>query len=81
MSGKGCKKSGRAHTPIVSKKQQGLFGAKLARKRAGKSTKTGISEADLVSHLKDSAGKKLPKKAKKKKQRGITSFFSAKEKG
>ncbi len=66
MSGKGCKKSGRAHTPIVSKKQKGLFGAELARKRAGKSTKTGISEVDLVSHLEESAGKKLPKKVKKK---------------
>ena len=51
----------------MSKKQRGLFGAELARKRAGKGTRTDISEEDLVSHLKESKGKKLPKKVKKKK--------------
>ena len=33
--------------PAVSKKQQAFFGAELARKRAGKSTKTGMSAGKL----------------------------------
>lgn len=61
MTTEKCKKSGRKHTPIVSKKQRGFFGAELARKRAGKKTKTQMSEAELVRHLKESKGKKLPK--------------------
>jgi len=36
MPGKGCKKGHRKHTPIVSKKQAGFFGAEYARKKAGK---------------------------------------------
>ena len=55
MPGKGCKK----HTPIVSKKQRGLFGAELARKRAGKRGKTSMSEATLKRHLEESRGKKF----------------------
>ena len=74
MPGKGCKKKGhKKHTPIVSEKQRGFFGAELARKRAGKKTKTEMSEAELVRHLKESKGKKLVKKirerAKKKRRR------------
>ena len=49
----------RKHTPIVSEKQRGFFGAELARKKAGKKTKTKITLADLRSHLKESKGKKL----------------------
>ena len=56
----------RKHTPLTSRKQVGFFGAELARKRAGKSTRTDISEADLVSHLKEAGGKRLPKKTRKK---------------
>ena len=56
----------RKHTPITSEKQQGFFGAELARKRAGKKTKTEMSEAELSRHLKESAGKKLEKKVGKK---------------
>jgi len=56
----------RKHTPIVSEKQRGFFGAELARKRAGKKTKTDMPEAELVRHLKESKGKKLPSIAKKK---------------
>ncbi len=57
-----CKKS---HTPIVSKKQRGLFGAELARRRAGKKRRMkGITTAELERHLKESKGKKLPKKKK-----------------
>lgn len=69
-----CKKKGnpekhRKHTPIVSKKQQGFMGAELARKRAGEKTKTGMTEKQLSQHLEESAGKKLPLRAKKKKLR------------
>lgn len=59
MPGKGCKK----HTPIVSQKQRGLFGAELARKKAGKQPRMkGITKGELRSHLKESKGRKLPKK-------------------
>ena len=62
-----CKK---AHTKIVSKKQQGLFGAELSRRRRGvKGRMKGITEKELVSHLKESRGKKLPSKAGKKRGR------------
>ena len=64
MTTRACKKSGRKHTPIVSEAQRGFFGAELARKRAGKATKTDMSEAELVRHLKEAGGKKLPKKTK-----------------
>ena len=49
--------------PAVSKKQQMFMGAELARKRAGKKTRTGMSE----KQLKDFASTKrkgLPKKKK-----------------
>lgn len=55
----------RKHTPIVSKKQRGLFGAELARRKAGKKGKMkGITTKELTSHLEESKGKKLPKKKK-----------------
>ncbi len=54
------------HTPIISKKQRGLFGAELARKKKGKRGKTKMTKATLRRHLKESKGKKLPKRAKKK---------------
>lgn len=66
MSGKGCKKGERAHTPITSQAEQGFMGAELARKRAGKPGKTKMSQAELGRHLKESGGKKLPKKAGRK---------------
>lgn len=54
------------HTPITSEAQQGLMGADLARRRAGKKTKLpGMTTAELRSHLKESGGKDLPEKAKK----------------
>lgn len=57
----------RRHTPIVSKKQRGLFGAELARRKKGKRGRMGsITTKELRSHLKESKGKKLPKKRKKK---------------
>jgi len=63
-----CGHSGRRHTPITSKAQRGLFGAELARRRAGKARRMeGITTKELESHLEESAGKKLPKKAKRRK--------------
>jgi len=50
------------HTPITTKKQQGFFGAEYARKKAGKKGRTGMSKAVLKRHLKESKGKKLPKR-------------------
>ena len=50
-------------SPAVSKKQQRLMGADLARKREGKKTRTGMTEKQLG----DFAGTKhrgLPKKRK-----------------
>lgn len=59
-----CPHSKRAHTPIVSKKQRGLFGAEYARRKAGKKGRMkGITVAELRRHLKESRGKKLPKRA------------------
>lgn len=53
------------HTPITSKKQRGLFGAELARKRAGKKGRMkGITTKELEQHLEESGGKKLPRIAK-----------------
>ena len=66
MSGKECGKKGlKKHTPIVSKKQRGLFGAEYARRKAGEESKMkGITTAELKSHLEESGGKKLPKRVK-----------------
>ena len=38
--------------PAVSKAQQGFMGAELARKRAGKKTRTGMSEKQLSDYAK-----------------------------
>ena len=64
---KGALRRHRKHTPIVSEKQRGFFGAELARKRRGEATRTQMTEEELVRHLKESKGKKLPKQVKKKK--------------
>jgi hypothetical protein len=69
MPGKVCGKSGhRKHTPVVSKKQRGLFGAEYARRKAGKKSRMkGITTTELRSHLKESKGKRLPTRSKKRK--------------
>ncbi len=61
-----CGKGGtRKHTPIVSRKQRGLFGAELARRCEGKKGRMkGITTDELRSHLKESKGKRLPKRRK-----------------
>lgn len=52
----------RKHTPIVSEKQRGLFGAELGRRRAGKERRMkGITTEELGEHLRESKGKKLPR--------------------
>ncbi len=58
----------RKHTPIVSKKQRGFFGAEYGRKKSGKKGKTDMSLAELKRHLKEAKGKKLPKKSRKKRR-------------
>jgi hypothetical protein len=58
MPGRGCRRGRRKHTPIVSKRQQGLFGAEYARRKAGKRGRMkGITTKELKSHLKESKGK------------------------
>ncbi|MDD5354927.1 MAG: hypothetical protein PHY56_00060 [Candidatus Omnitrophica bacterium] len=52
--------STRKHTPIVSKKQEGFFGAELARKEKGQKGKTDMSKAELARHLHEAKGKDLP---------------------
>lgn len=45
--------------PAVSQAQQGFMGAELARKRAGKPTRTGMSEEKL-EHFASTKRKGLP---------------------
>lgn len=64
MAGKRCRKKGRKHTPIVSKAQRGLFGARAG----GKKTKaTGLSVAEAKRHMREVKGKKLPTRKRRKK--------------
>ena len=51
--------------PAKSKKQQQFMGAELARKRAGKKTKTSMSEKQLEEYA-ATKRKGLPVKKKKK---------------
>mgnify|MGYP001104372239 CR=1 FL=1 len=62
-----CKKSKRKHTPIVSERQRRFFGAEYGRAKRGEGRETGITKADLRSHLKEVGGVELPEKAKKRK--------------
>ena len=52
--------------PAKSKAQQRFMGAELARKRAGKKTKTGMS-AKQLEEFASTSRKGLPKKVKRKK--------------
>jgi hypothetical protein len=52
--------------PAKSRSQQRFAGAELARKRAGKKTKTSMSEEQLAEFA-STPHKGLPAKAKKKK--------------
>jgi len=73
MTTKACRKSGRKHTPIVSKSQMGAFGSAYGAKKKGKGkpSKTPkaiwlMPQAELKRHLEEAGGKKLPKTSKKK---------------
>lgn len=73
MPGKGCRKRGRAHTPITSRVEHGAMGVVYAKKKGKKVKLKGparkiaksMSKAELKRHLEESKGKKLPKKAKR----------------
>lgn len=56
----------RKHTKIVSKKQQKFFGAEYGRKKRGVKGRTGMSKAVLRRHLKESKGKRLPARRRKR---------------
>lgn len=70
------KKKHRKHTPITSEKQRGAFGIAYAAAKGevpvsklggtAKQIYESVTTADLRSHLKETAGKKLPKKSRKK---------------
>ena len=51
MTTKTC--GGRKHTPIVSKKQAGFFGAEYARKKKGLKGRTSMSRNVLKRHIKE----------------------------
>ena len=62
----------RKHTPITSKAQRGAMGAAYRFKKTGKGPLKGpakqmaksMPKAELKRHLKESKGKRLPKKKK-----------------
>lgn len=41
----------RKHTPIISRKQAGFFGAEYSRRKRGKKGRTSMSKAKLKRHL------------------------------
>lgn len=53
--------------PAKSKAMQRFMGAELQRKREGKKTQTGMSEAELEKMASKPRGKRLPEKVKAKK--------------
>lgn len=53
-----CREGGRAHTPIVSRQQQKLFGMVAS----GNKKLPGLSKTMAKRHLDESRGKKLPSK-------------------
>jgi len=55
--------------PAKSERQRRMLGADLARARAGKKTRTGMSEAQLVEYLTGSKKKPLRKKKSNLKRR------------
>lgn len=56
----------RKHTPIVSEKQRGLFGAELRRRKKGlKGRMKKITTAELRRHLHEAKGKELPERARR----------------
>lgn len=66
---------GRKVSPIVSKAQRGFFGAELARRKAGKRTRSGLSMHDLEKKLKDSKGKRLPNRKEKLEEMSTSEYI------
>jgi hypothetical protein len=59
------------HTPIVSEAQRGKFGAELRRRKLGLTPRMpSITTEELERHLRESKGKKLPQRVKKRRRRG-----------
>lgn len=56
--------------PAKSKAQQKFMGAELARKRAGKKTRTGLSENQLKEFA-ETPRKRLPARAKPKPKKKV----------
>lgn len=57
----------RKHTPITSEAQQGLMGAEYRRRKEGKKPRMpGITKKELGQHLRESKGKKLPPRSRKR---------------
>jgi hypothetical protein len=52
--------------PAESQAQQRFMGAELGRLRAGKSTKTGMSETQLADFARKPKGRTLPQRAARK---------------
>ena len=75
MPGKGCSKRGhRKHTPIVSKKQAGLFGAVAG---GAKTKAPSLSVAEAKRHLREMGTmKKLPLRVKKRRDRGFSAHLN-----
>lgn len=66
------RKKHRKHTEITSEAQRGLFGSELRRRRLGMAPRMkGITTGELMRHLKEAKGKKLPKRVKSKKRRRV----------
>ncbi len=53
MTTKVCRKSGRKHTAITTKKQAAFMGAEYGRAKEGKSRETDMSRAELKRHLEE----------------------------
>lgn len=66
-------KGHRKHTPITSEVQRGAMGVALAKKRGKKvalrgparAIAKGMTKTELARHLRESGGKKLPKKRRR----------------
>ena len=62
MPGACCKTKGhKKHTPITTEAERGFFGAELRWARKGQARRApSLSEAEMVRHLHEAKGKKLP---------------------
>lgn len=70
------RKSNRAHTPLTSQAEAGLYGAAYGAKKKGEAIPSyvprsigNLPQSVLRSHLKEKGSKKLPYHVKKKKKK------------